>query len=199
MAQKPNLVIFVRAPLLGRVKRRLALGIGAIAARRFYTDTTDLLLRRVGSDQRWRTWLAVTPDRFANKGRFWPGTVQRFGQGDGDLGERMASALDRFGHAPVVIVGSDIPDIDARHIDAAFRVLGAHDAVLGPAADGGYWLVGARDPLSLPDAFQGVRWSGPHALADTLDNLKGCRVALLETLTDVDDADDLKQRSLAMT
>lgn len=191
MAQKPNLVIFVRAPLLGRVKRRLAAGIGAMAARRFYSDTTDRLIARTGSDLRWRTWLAVTPDRYAAKGRFWPIALSRFGQGGGGLGDRMARALRRFGHSPTVIVGSDIPDLDAGHIEAAFTALAAHDAVLGPAADGGYWLIGARDPLSLPDAFKGVRFSGPHAMADTLVNLKGRRVALLEELHDVDEAADL--------
>ncbi len=197
MDRKPNLVIFVRAPLLGRVKRRLAAGIGAIAARRFYSATTARLLRRVGADRRWRCRLAVTPDRFASRGRFWPGEVPRFGQGGGDLGDRMGRALGRFGHAPTVIVGSDIPDIEASHIDAAFRALGAHDAVLGPAADGGYWLIGARDPLGLPDPFRGVRWSGPDALSDTLTNLGGRRVALLETLADVDvpeDLEDLRRR-----
>jgi glycosyltransferase A (GT-A) superfamily protein (DUF2064 family) len=71
----------------------------------------------------------------------------------------------------------------------AFAALGAHDAVFGPAGDGGYWLVGLRRRPRVPDPFRGVRWSTPHALADTLANLRPReRVAMLERLEDIDDA-----------
>ena len=76
------------------------------------------------------------------------------------------------------------------HIAAAFAALGRADLVFGPATDGGYWLVGARNPLVLRGLFDGVRWSGPYALADTLANARSRRVALLEPLDDVDDAED---------
>ena len=89
---------------------------------------------------------------------------------------------------PVIIVGSDIPDIRSRHVSRAFRLLGRHDAVFGPATDGGYWLVGARDRRILPGLFRGIRWSTEHALADTLANLEGGhRAAFTDTLDDVDD------------
>src|SRR3546814_16124850 len=73
---------------------------------------------------------------------------------------------------PAVIIGTDIPDIRPRHAAAAFRALGRHDAVFGPAADGGYWLVGLRRRPTIPRAFDGVRWSTEHALADTRANLR---------------------------
>jgi hypothetical protein len=186
-----NLVVFVRAPLSGTVKRRLAAGIGAPAARRFYLDTTRAVIGRLANDARWTTWLAVTPDRFARRGRFWPSGARRFAQGRGDLGERMTRALMRFGGAPTVIVGSDIPDLSARHVAAAFAALGRAETVFGPAGDGGYWLVGCRVPSLMRRLFGCVRWSGPHALADTLANVEGRRVALLDVLDDVDDAADL--------
>lgn len=184
-----TLIVFVRAPAIGAVKRRLAAGIGALAARRFYVATTRWLLARVAGDARWKTLLAVTPDTYALHGRFWPARLPRFPQGDGDLGRRMARALSRSG-GPSVLVGSDIPALSERHIAAAFTALGRVDLVFGPASDGGYWLVGARNPLVLRGLFDGVRWSGPHALADTLANARSRRVALLEPLDDVDDAED---------
>jgi len=90
----------------------------------------------------------------------------------------------------VVIVGSDIPDIRAHHVEQAFHALGDHDAVFGPSADGGYWLVGLRRSPCIPDIFQGVRWSTAFTLADTRVNLGLRRVALLETLDDIDDGAD---------
>ena len=91
---------------------------------------------------------------------------------------------------PLVIVGTDIPAIRAAHIAQAFRALGRHDAVFGPAADGGYWLVGLA-PRRPARPFAAVRWSTEHALADTLANFAGRRVAMLRTLHDVDTAADL--------
>ena len=196
MRTAPNLVVFVRAPRLGAVKRRLAADIGAVAARRFYARTMADLLARVGRDPRWKTWLAVTPDRFAARGRFWPRDIERFPQGDGDLGVRMARAMARFAGEAVAIVGSDIPALDANHISDGFAKLRGNDFVFGPASDGGYWLVGARDGVCAGNLFAAVRWSTEHALADTLANLSGANAsgrsfALLDELVDVDDGADL--------
>ena len=96
---------------------------------------------------------------------------------------------------PVVVIGSDIPDIGSHHIRQAFRVLGRHQFVFGPARDGGYWLVGARRrPVEPSDIFQEVRWSTEHALADTLANLRpGQAGPLLPVLEDVDDAESWRR------
>jgi glycosyltransferase A (GT-A) superfamily protein (DUF2064 family) len=105
----------------------------------------------------------------------------------------MGRVLRHLPPGPVVIVGSDIPEIDAAAIRAAFAALRSHDAVFGPAIDGGYWLVGLRrrppPRRHLPGTlFRDVRWSTEHALADTLAGLpKGARIALLHELADVDD------------
>jgi uncharacterized protein len=184
-----RLVVFARAPLLGAVKHRLAAGIGPVAAQAFYAGTTRTLLRRVAADGRWRTVLAVTPDRHASAA-FWPASVPRIPQGGGDIGARMGRVFRRYARSPVVIVGSDIPAIRAGHVASAFAALGDADAVLGPAEDGGYWLVGLANGYRAHGLFAGVRWSTEHALADTLGNLRGCRVAMLERLADIDDAAD---------
>jgi rSAM/selenodomain-associated transferase 1 len=176
---RQTLILFVRLPRLGTGKKRLARDIGAVAALRFERLMLARSLRRFGRDRRWRLRLAVTPDRAA---RCWPGAMP---QGGGDLGVRMRRALAARGPGPAVLVGSDIPGLTAGHVAAAFRLLGRHDVVFGPARDGGFWLVGCRHR---PPNFGKVRWSSRHALADTLANLpKSLSVGFAATLDDVDD------------
>ncbi len=179
------LFIFTRAPRLGRGKRRLAREVGARAALRFHVAVLHRLARAAARDGRFRTVLAVTPDRGFIAGLHG---IARIGQGHGDLGARMARVLGRGRRA--VLVGSDIPAAGVADVVAAFRALGRADAVFGPAADGGYWLVGFG-PRRVARPFAGVRWSTAHALADTLENFAGKRVAFVRTLRDVDTAADL--------
>jgi rSAM/selenodomain-associated transferase 1 len=187
-----HLVVMVKAPRLGAVKRRLARDIGEVAARRFYVRTSGAVLRRLAREPHWRCLLAVTPDHYAGEGRFWPPEIPRLPQGTGDLGARMARPFAALPPGPVVIVGSDIPGLGRAHVARAFAALDRHDLVFGPAADGGYWLIGARRRPLPPRLFANVRWSSPHALADTLANLgPGVSTAFLDTLTDVDTAADL--------
>ena len=185
-----TLVLFVRAPLLGAGKQRLARDIGDTAALRFERSMIALLLRRLAKDGRWRLRIAVTPDKARRRAGCWCRGVEAAGQGAGDLGLRMRRALETCRVGPVVLVGADIPALHARHVAAAFRLLGSHDLVFGPAADGGFWLVGARHPRRLPRLFAGVRWSSPDALADTLAGLpRRITVGYADRLEDVDDGD----------
>jgi uncharacterized protein len=185
-----HLILFARAPALGRGKRRLARDIGDLAALRFERLMIARLLRRFAADRRWDLRIAVTPDRARGRARYWHRGIEVVGQGAGDLGRRMQRAIAGAPPGPVVLVGSDIPALDARHVATAFRLLGAHDLVFGPAADGGFWLVGARRRPRLPPLFKRVRWSGPHALADTLAGLhRRIAVGFVEALEDVDDGD----------
>ncbi len=101
----------------------------------------------------------------------------------------MAAALHALPIGTAVIVGTDIPDLDGGHVARAFAALERHQAVFGPADDGGYWLVGVRHSARLPHLFDGVRWSSEFALADTLANLGSANsYVLLDRLADVDDA-----------
>jgi glycosyltransferase A (GT-A) superfamily protein (DUF2064 family) len=109
----------------------------------------------------------------------------------------MQRLFDRAPPGPLVLIGTDIPGITPAHIAAAFRLLGRHDAVFGPAADGGYWLVGLRRRPCVLRPFRGVRWSTQHALADTLANLRSRSVAHLPTLADVDTPADLARCAAA--
>ncbi|MDP6604579.1 MAG: TIGR04282 family arsenosugar biosynthesis glycosyltransferase [Rhodospirillales bacterium] len=188
MRHANQLVVFARAPRLGAVKRRLAADIGAACATAFYRRTLTTVLARLRRDPRWRLTLAVTPDRDAERSEFWPHRLRRVPQGSGDLGKRMARVMAAMPPGPVIVVGSDVPELGARHVAPAFLALGRADAVFGPAADGGYWLVGLKRRRLLPRLFDAVRWSTEHALADTLANIPpGSSVELLETLDDIDD------------
>jgi len=184
-----TLIIFARAPHLGTVKRRLARDIGVAAALRFYRVSMSATVRRLAWDKRWRTVLAVTGGAAR-----WPDGVARIEQTGGDLGQRMDRAIRAMPPGPVVLVGTDIPDLTARHVADAFRALGDHDAVFGPATDGGYWLVGLRRRPFQPRLDGPVRWSSAHALADTIALLgPRVRVAKLAALSDIDDGEDLAQ------
>jgi rSAM/selenodomain-associated transferase 1 len=190
-----HLILFVKEPRMGVVKRRLARDIGPVAALSFYRATLRALIRRLGRDRRWRLVVAAAPDRLARRRTALarlglPFGAPVVGQGPGDLGSRMARVLGMFVPAPAVLIGADIPGVSPGHIDRAFRALLSRDVVLGPASDGGYWLVGVRGRRVLPRLFRGVRWSGPFALADTFANLTACdRVALMDLLEDVDDGE----------
>jgi uncharacterized protein len=184
---KDTVVVFARAPRLGTVKRRLAKAIGDRGALRFHRATLLHLLRDLLRDRRFRTVLALTPDGAKDR---LPVRVERITQGRGDIGARMDAACRRFSLGNVAIVGSDIPDAGAAEILPAFRALGRHDAVFGPAEDGGYWLV-ALGPRRPAQPFDNARWSTKHALADTLRNFDGRRVGLVRMLRDVDNACDL--------
>lgn len=188
-----TLVIFVKEPRPGRVKTRLARSLGAVAAAWWFRHQSARLIRRLGRDRRWRTVLAVTPDREGMESRVWPRDLPRWPQGPGDLGARMSRAFRAMPPGPVLIVGADIPDLAPSHVAQGFRLLGRHDAALGPAADGGYWMIGLRRGARAVPAglFRGVRWSSSSALSDTVVTLAPLGVGYGPVLADVDEAADL--------
>lgn len=188
-----TLVIFVKQPRFGRVKTRLARDIGRFKAWLFYRRTVKALIRRVGHGN-WKTIICVSPDDY--RSGFFDPRLMVIPQGGGDLGQRMQRVFDTVGQkrksGPLVLIGGDIPGVDKNHIRRAFNALGNHDAVFGPARDGGYWLVGMRRRHGRIAPFDGVRWSTEHALADTVENIKlSQRVEFTDMLSDVDRAADL--------
>lgn len=196
---RPRLLIFAKEPLPGRVKTRLGREIGMVEAANWHRRQAYRLARRLSADPRWESWIAVSPDAAGMASRFWPEGVKRWPQGRGDLGARMGRAFRTFPPGPLTIVGADIPGVAPAHIARAFAALGASEAVVGPARDGGYWLIGLRRGrrAAPPGLFAGVRWSSEHALADTLASLGDARAARLAPLDDVDEARDLPARDRA--
>jgi len=187
-----TLVIFLKAPVAGRVKTRLAksVGYGRAAAiyRRLCANTIDAASRGP-----WRTVLAVDPASAVHGfGDLWPLRFQRISQGRGDLGQRMLRVAQAAPVGPVVIIGSDAPGLRTRHVRKAFAALQGADVAVGPAHDGGFWLIGLARRRGASSLFEKVRWSSDHALADTLRSLPATyRIAMLDHLADIDDASDL--------
>jgi rSAM/selenodomain-associated transferase 1 len=186
--------VFARAPRPGHTKTRLIPALGAEGAaalyRAFLADTVRTAAKLEGATV--ELWAASEADR-EPLAELHPDAPVRL-QPRGDLGERMeaamADALSR--HDKALVVGSDVPTLPARRLGAAVAALEEADVVLGPAADGGYYLVGARGWAL---AFgRGVRWSTRHALTDTLAAARaaGRRPTLLAPWYDVDTPEDLR-------
>jgi rSAM/selenodomain-associated transferase 1 len=186
-------MIFAREPVPGRVKTRLAEGTDAETAAAVYTallEHTIETARATGIEVMISLADAPTPGWAA--GLEVPVEVQ----GRGDLGARMQMCFDRRfsrGLDRVVIIGSDNARVLAAHILAAFDALEEDPVVLGPAEDGGYWLVGQRSPGF--DLFKEVPWSSPNTLEKTRGRLRDLEIrwSEIETLPDIDTAEDLRQ------
>jgi rSAM/selenodomain-associated transferase 1 len=183
-----HLIIFARVPRFGVGKKRLANEVGPLTALQFQRENLSSLLRRVGKDPRWITWLALTP----KAGEYTPPIpIRKLIQPKGNLGQRMGVIMRHMPPGPALVIGNDIPGILCQDVYQAFQMLRTHDAVLGPAMDGGYWAIGLRRRYCFVDPFANVRWSTKFALDDTLKNMQGLRVGYLRSLRDVDTATDL--------
>jgi len=183
-----QLIVFVKAPRPGFVKTRLARGLGLDAACQAYRQMADAVLQRIGSLS--EVELRFSPDDAEPEIRPWlrPGWTAR-PQGDGDLGQRMQAAFaEAFagGADRVALIGSDCPEITSGDIRQAWRELATYDVVLGPATDGGYWLIGLKAPQ--PALFENISWGSETVLAETLQRAKAAplRVQLLRILMDID-------------
>jgi rSAM/selenodomain-associated transferase 1 len=198
--EKPRqaLILFCRYPRPGRVKTRLAAGIGAGAAAGLYACfLRDLAATasRCGA----KLYVFHTPPR--TDGKALKGllgvSADYICQRGSDLGARMDNAFRRVfreGAASAVIIGSDSPDLGVPELKMAFSRLAGHGAVIGPAFDGGYYLLGFCRGDYLPGVFTGITWSGPEVYADTLRKLKSgaAAPAILRRRHDVDTLADLR-------
>ncbi len=188
---KACVVVFGREPIPGEVKSRLATGIGADAAARVYGAILEHTLEAASiSGARVVLSLADLPSSSWARSLNVAVEIQR----GSDLGDRMDDAFARRfaeGEARVVIVGSDCPWLSATHIAKASAKLGGADAALGPATDGGYWLVAQRPPgLAI---FTRIPWSSPETLERTRKRISalGGTWSELEELVDIDTIEDL--------
>jgi hypothetical protein len=189
------LIVFLRSPVSGRVKTRIAKVLGdEFTLGLYHAFLADLaaVCRRVPA----RTVAACdgpegeTPEAFSGS----PCLVQR----GHDMGERMFNAFaDVFamGFERAALIGSDLPDLPPERILGAFERLADADVVLGPAADGGYYLMGCRRNSLLLSLFSGMSWGGASVCADTIRRIEqaGLRPALVEPWRDIDTCEDLKR------
>jgi rSAM/selenodomain-associated transferase 1 len=190
-AARAALLVMAKAPLLGHGKSRLAADLGSVEAWRINRMLHAKTLRAV-RDPRWSVTLCVTPRsalRLLLPG-IWPHDIPRKAQGGGDLGQRLARVLSPCWN--VAVIGTDCPAIDRAHIASAFAALRRAPFALGPAEDGGFWILAARSGRAAVRAMAGVRWSTRNAAADILSNLGAANVVRLATLRDIDTAADLR-------
>jgi uncharacterized protein len=182
----PRLVLFTRFPTPGKAKTRLIEAVGAQGAAEVHKTLTERSVK---------TLCAASPievhvtgaDEAAFRG--WLGEdVALVPQVEGGLSERLLGALDP---APVIFFGADTPDLTTAHVAAAIEALMAHDVVIGPAEDGGYYLIGVREPYQC--LFTDMPWSSAEVLPETLKRAdeNGLSVTLLEALSDCDTPQDL--------
>lgn len=194
-AECPTVAIFVKEPVAGRVKTRLAADIGDREALRIYMSIAAATVRELTRGP-WRVVVFVDPpdpDSLVTV-REWLGAgLDVRPQQVTDLGGRMAAAIAEclVDSNAVCVVGSDIPDITVHTMRDAFEQLESSDVVFGPATDGGYYLTGMS--RSHPSLFAGIEWSTEHVLEDSLARTEeaGLRVSLLSAKRDVDRLPDV--------
>lgn len=189
--------LFVKAPIPGRVKTRLAKDIGNQAACTLYRRLASRTIEHAVSSA---IPLAVCYDgNLEELPDDWKRSAWSLVPQTGcDLGQRMAAAFCRLfsdSVEQVVLIGSDIPGIDAAYLQQAFSLLEDHDLVIGPASDGGYCLIGFQNKTFTPVLFEEIPWSTDKVLQLTLEAAvrKRLNVALLPVLSDIDSVDDLRK------
>lgn len=186
-----NLVmVFTRNPELGKVKTRLAKTIGEQSALNIYNfllNHTETVIRNIDCDK------AIYYSVKVRDNDIWdPSLYSKHLQQGKDLGKRMYYAfLDAFseGYKKVVIVGSDLYDLQPKHIENAFRKLDSYEVVIGPAEDGGYYLLGMKTIHS--QVFTTKEWGTSTVFENTINDLQNESVFLLEELNDIDVYDDI--------
>lgn len=188
---KKALIIFTRNPELGQCKTRLAKTIGDEAALKIYTyllQHTATVSNQVKADK----YVFYTEN--IKKNDVWDGDVFRKKLQTGtDLGARMHNAFSElfgFGYEKVMIIGSDLLDLNQHHIETAFEKLNQHDVVIGPSKDGGYYLLGMKRIHE--NIFRNKTWGTETVLKDTLIDLYNIEVELMEELNDIDTFEDMK-------
>ena len=197
-----RLLLFLRYPQSGRTKTRLIPALGADGAAELQRQMAEYLLAKI-SYPTWQTQIHFTGTSLLNM-QSWLGSQQSYrAQARGDLGEKLWSGFQSAfaeGEASspqpnrVIAVGADCPDLSVQHIQQAFEQLDRHDLVLGPAQDGGYYLIGLRQSnFSQKSLFTGISWSTAAVLQQTLEKAQELTLssAQLETLTDIDRPQDL--------
>ncbi len=191
ITSKNLLLIFTRNPEFGKVKTRLARDIGHQAALDIYKF---LLAHTAKICTPLDTEKAVYYSEEIPNNDLWNAAVfQKKKQVGEDLGERMQNAFAEgfhLGYSKIIIIGSDLYDIETKDLEQAFKVLNNHEIVIGPAEDGGYYLLGMKQLH--PKLFKNKNWGTATVLQDTINELKKSNYKLLEKRNDVDLYSDIK-------
>jgi rSAM/selenodomain-associated transferase 1 len=187
--KKEVVLVFQKNAILGKVKTRLASGMGEPRALEIYRHLIQLTYSalEVVPASIWTYFSDFIPETIN------PPTAKSFVQEGQDLGERMANAIARSfesGMEKVVLIGTDCPTLQSQHLNEAFEALSNSDLVLGPATDGGYYLIGMKRKADY--LFEGISWSTAEVLSQTLAvaTAHGLHFTLLDELSDIDTQED---------
>ncbi|HXB56843.1 MAG TPA: TIGR04282 family arsenosugar biosynthesis glycosyltransferase [Vicinamibacteria bacterium] len=188
------LLVFLKAARPGAVKTRLAAALGKAAAAELYRVLAEAEVRHTTPRRgEYERRFCFTPKGARAAMEAWFPEEVFVPQEGADLGARMARAFDRAfrdGARRVAIIGGDVPAVSREIVREAFRSLKGYDVVLGPARDGGYYLLALSRPR--PGLFRGIAWGSSSVLAATVKKARGLAVRLLEPLTDIDTLGDLR-------
>ncbi|HMQ69280.1 MAG TPA: TIGR04282 family arsenosugar biosynthesis glycosyltransferase [Ignavibacteria bacterium] len=187
---KNALIIFARNPELGKVKNRLAKTIGKEKALEIYSKLLSIVYTETKLLE-CNKYLYLTER--TDKGLFDDTYIQKIQSGNG-LGEKMFNAIKNVfeeGNEKAIVVGTDVPGLKGEIINEAFQKLTEFDVVIGPAKDGGYYLIGMKECLN--PLFENMKWSNDQVLINTLERISKLNRSyyLLEELTDIDTEDDV--------
>ncbi|MFQ5956218.1 MAG: TIGR04282 family arsenosugar biosynthesis glycosyltransferase [Candidatus Brocadiales bacterium] len=189
------LIAFVKYPEPGKVKTRLAKTVGAEVAACFYKVMAEDIVRRLKGCRQYKTIIFFNPPRRASDIKDWlGGDLSYIKQSGQDLGEKISNAFGVVfdsGARRAVVIGTDCLGITQGIITKTLRHLGENDVVIGPAQDGGYYLLGLSQYI--PELFDSVDWSTDKVFQQTLDKAKrlNLSIAVLEPLKDVDEPTDI--------
>ena len=193
----PTVVVMLKAPREGTVKTRLAAVLGAAQATRVYRLLVERQIAAIPPD--WPVEIHFAPADAQGEMRDWLGPSPRlYPQTDGDLGRRLSFAVDASfgrGASTVLVIGGDCPELDRDALLSAAGALRTHEVVLGPAGDGGYYLIGLTLPQ--PELFADIPWSTDGVLAATLQaaDALGLIPLRLPMRDDVDTLADLQKHA----
>jgi rSAM/selenodomain-associated transferase 1 len=196
MPDKSIVLLFIKAPFKGQVKSRLAAAVGEEAALELYKNfTLDTIDALSASGYPFR--ICFHPPNANDAITMWLTGHPIAPQDGNDLGERMELAFKKIfseGFTSAILIGSDIPDLTPAVFHEALESLKKNDAVIGPATDGGYYLIGFNQKSFLPRIFRGIPWSTDMVFQETMDILheSSLRVHLLPHWKDVDTLEDLR-------
>jgi uncharacterized protein len=198
-SSKNRIIIFVKNQEAGKVKTRLAKSVGKMAALKVYQKLLEITERETRGVNAAK--LVAYSEYVERDDLFSAGMYEKMIQAGEGLGERMCNAFEKsleMGFEKIVLVGSDCPDIRSKHFITAFEKLESADVVIGPASDGGYYLIGLKKVYN--ELFKGISWSSPEVLNQTMEKMEQMELnyTFLKELSDIDTEKDLRESHLRL-
>ena len=185
-----NVFIMTKIPFLNVCKKRLAYDIGAINSRRFIINNMEYYEKLLSHQKKYKINYYLTPKEIFRTFSFtiFKNIIEQKGE---CLGDKIWY-LKKIIKGPLILFGSDIPDIKMAYIKNLFDILKYKDVVIGPSFDGGFWVIGFSNKKNIPYPFKDVRWSSSHTLEDLIKNLRHLNInyKISQKLRDIDIFED---------